>query len=113
MHHLTPGHTKGCTTWSMAAQLRRPAELRKSDLEIAKKPAGHGSVGGDGGGPQGQGESLDVSFQDLLQAGGGLAHETSGGVKRVRWATARAYSRQTSWGASWWCGSGNAPSDVA
>ena len=102
MHHLTPGHTKGCTTWSMAAQLRRPAELRKSDLEIAKKPAGHGSVGGDGGGPQGQGESLDVSFQDLFQAGGGLAHETSGGVvKRVRLATARAYSRQTSWGASW------------
>jgi hypothetical protein len=72
----------------IAAQLRRPAELRESDLEIAKKPAGHESVVGDGGGPQGQGESLDVSFQDLFEAGGGLAHETSGGVN-----TARAYWR--------------------
>ena len=84
----------------VAAQLGKPAELRKVGVEIAQENLGQGSVVADGGGPQGEGKSLEVSFQDLFQ-GGGLAHETSGRVKRVRLATARAYSRQTSWGASW------------
>ena len=84
----------------VAAQLGKPAELREVGVEIAQETMGQVSVEADGGGPQSEGESLDVRFQDLFQ-GGGLAHETSGRVKRVRLATARAYSRQTSWGASW------------
>ena len=85
----------------LAAKFREPADVRKGSVEVAQETASHGSVVDDGIAPQGQGESLDVSFEDLFEAASGLTHEICEEPKRVRFSTARAYSRQTSCGASW------------
>ena len=84
----------------VAAKLGKAADLRKGGLEVLQEPAGHVSVVVDGARPQGEGEGLEVILEDLVETGWGLAHGICGGDKRVRVATARAYSRQTSWGAS-------------
>ena len=48
------------------------------------------------------GEIVDLCLKDLFQGMSGLLHGIFGGVtsRCVRFATARAYSCQTSWGAS-------------
>ncbi|MCP5115530.1 MAG: hypothetical protein GY953_32285 [bacterium] len=91
-----PAEQVGITT-----QLREPAHVRVSVLRIGEETASHAAVVGDGVAPQSQGEGLDVGIEDLGEALWGRAHGFSGGNSRVRLATARAYSRQTSWGASW------------
>lgn len=85
----------------IAAKLREPLDLRKSAMKIAQETVGHASVIGNGVAAQGQGKSLDVSCEDLVETGFGLAHGIGGVDNRARLAMARAYSRQTSWGASW------------
>ena len=52
---------------------------------------------------QRQRKSLDVRFKNLFEALSGLTHlmASVGRVKCARLATARAYSRQMSWGANW------------
>ena len=93
--------TKPAQQMRIAAELRQTAELRESVMEIAEKTVRRTSVGPERAGLESQGEALDVRFEDLVEAGFGRIHGIGGGDKRVRFATARAYSRQTSWGASW------------
>ena len=81
--------------------MHEPAHWRESSMEILQKPADHISVVVDGAGPQGERESLDMRFKDLLEGDFGLAHKMGGEEKRVRFWMAREYSFHTSWGASW------------
>ena len=85
----------------IAAKLRRPADLRKSGLKIAEEPMGHTSIVGHGVAAQSQGQRLEMCFEDLFAAASGLTPKTCEEPTRVRLPTAQAYSRQTSWGASW------------
>ena len=86
---------------SVSAQLRYPPDLRKGRVEIDQKTVGHAAVLGDGVALQSEGESLNMRFENLIETGLGAAHEMWRVDKRVRFSTARAYSRQTSWGARW------------
>lgn len=98
-HRAEPAEQMG-----IATKLRQPAELRKGGVQIAQETAGHGSVVEDGTAPQSERESLDVRFEDLIESElgrFGLAHEIWGMDAPVRFSMARAYSRHTSWGASW------------
>src|ERR1700682_6174271 len=85
----------------IAAESRETADARKGGVEIAEKPMGRDAILEGGAGPQGESESLDVSFEDRVEAEFGLTHGIDGVDKYVRFWTARAYSRHTSWGASW------------
>ena len=85
----------------VAAELREPAHLRESAMEIVQKPADHVSIGVDGAGPLVERKNLDLRLEDLVESEFGLAHRMVGVDKWVRFWTARAYSFQTSWGASW------------
>jgi hypothetical protein len=93
--------TKPTQQMRIAAELRQTAELRESVMEIAEKTACHNPVGLERTGLVSHGEAPDVRFEDLVEAGFGGAHGIGGGEKRVRFSMARAYSRHTSWGASW------------
>jgi hypothetical protein len=84
----------------VTAELREAAEVRKGGVEIAEEATGDTSILDYRVVPQSEGESLDVSCEDLIETGFGLAHGIGGVDKRVRFSTARAYSRQTSRGAS-------------
>jgi len=84
----------------IAAQLRKVAHVRKIGLEIGQEAiGGHSIVSG------GTPERLNLGGKDLLQVRGrGLwlrtrSHRSCGTDKRIRFSTARAYSRHTSWGA--------------
>jgi hypothetical protein len=85
----------------IAAQLGELAHLRKIRLEIGEE-----AMGGDSKISVGSGESLDARVKNLgeflvgQRGGWGASHRFWGQDKRVRFCTARAYSRQTSWGAS-------------
>lgn len=80
----------------IAAELRAAAELRKGGVEIAQKASDHVPILGHSGGPQTNGQGLDLYFEDFLESGMGAIHQMDGASKGWRWATARAYSRQTS-----------------
>jgi len=76
--------------------------LWKSGLEIAEKAASNTPRIPHRIRPQGEGKSLPLSFENLVEAELRLvSHGIDGVDKRARFWTARAYSRQTSWGASW------------
>ena len=85
----------------MAAQLGELVKLGESRAEMGKESAGGRSISLHGAGPQGEGAGLDMACEDLFEAGRGWVHEIGEAPKRVRCWRARAYSRQTSWGASW------------
>ena len=85
----------------IAAELGESADLRKGGAKITNKAVGNVLVLDHSEGLQSQRKSLDVCFENLFEALSGLTHGILGGVKGARLATARAYSRQTSWGASW------------
>jgi hypothetical protein len=85
----------------IAAELFEAAELWERIMKIAEKPANRYAVCLHRVEPAGYGEGVDVRFEDLVEAGFGLAHGIGGVDKRVRFSMARAYSRHTSWGASW------------
>jgi hypothetical protein len=83
----------------VTAELGQAADVRKSGVEIAEETTGDTSILDDRVVPQREGESLDVRLEDLIEAV--LVHEICEEPMRVRFSTARAYSRQTSCGASW------------
>ena len=83
----------------VAAELGKATELGKGGMEVLQEAAGHTSVVLDRAGPQGEGEGLEVILEDLFKTEWRL-HGIGGTDQRVRAATARAYSFQTSWGAS-------------
>jgi hypothetical protein len=85
----------------IAAELLEAAEVWERLLEIAEKPASRHAVGLHRGELLGHGEGVEVRFEDLLEAGFGLAHASGGVDKCVRFWMARAYSRHTSCGTSW------------
>ena len=85
----------------IAAELCESADLGKGGVKIANEPPGNTSIFGHGERLQGQREGLDLRFENLFETLFGLTHGIRGEIKRARFATARAYSRQTSWGASW------------
>jgi hypothetical protein len=85
----------------IAAELRDPVDLREGGMEITEKPSGHAALDDHGAVPHRQGESLELSFEDLIEGEFGPTHGMGGVDNRVWFWTARAYSRHTSWGASW------------
>jgi len=93
--------TKPAQQMRIAAELRQTAELRKSVMEIAEKTVRRTPVGPQRAGLVSHGEAPDMRFEDLVEVGFGRVHGIGGRDKRVRFSMARAYSRHTSWGASW------------
>ena len=83
------------------SELGEAVDPRKGGMEVVQETAGDASVIADGVASQGKGQRLDVRFKYLAETGFGLAHAMCAEARRVRLATARVYSRQTSWGASW------------
>ena len=83
----------------VTAQLGELAKVGKGSTQISQEMASHTAIVVQGAGPQGGGQEAEVAVEDLLQVGD-TAHAISGEDKGRRWATARVYSRQTSWGAS-------------
>ena len=80
----------------VAAQLTELAYLRKSSVEIGEESADTAAIVLHRSRPQNGGQDTDVIIEDLLESRGRRFHEISVADKRMRWATARAYSRQTS-----------------
>ena len=85
----------------IAAQLRKPPDLGECFAKITDKVVGNISVFDDREWLQSQSKSLDLLFENLFEGLSGLTHDIDGEVRCARFATARAYSRQISWGASW------------
>src|SRR5439155_5292646 len=84
----------------IAAELAESAHARKGSAEIGQEAPRGAAIAADGVGTQRQGETLDVSFEDLVEAGSGGRHQFCAESNAVRFSMARRYSRQTSWGAS-------------
>jgi len=84
----------------IATELGEPAYLRKSSMKPGEEAASNAAIVGHAVGPQSQSESTEVRFKDLIEAGCGPFHTAYRELKCVRFSTARAYSRQTSCGAS-------------
>ena len=85
----------------IAAQLRKPRQLRKLGLEIGEEVARCTSIVARRAGLQRRGERLDLRFKDLFETGSALTHERCEEFNPFRFSMARAYWRQTSCGASW------------
>jgi len=85
----------------IATELGESADLGKGSAKVTNEVAGNVLVFDHGERLQSQSQSLDLRFENLFEALSGLTHGTVGEVKGARRATARAYSRQTSCGASW------------
>jgi hypothetical protein len=83
------------------AELGESADLWKGGAKITNEATGNVLVLDHGEGLQSQSKDLDLRFEDLFKTLSGLAHGIRGEIRDARLATARAYSRQTSWGASW------------
>jgi hypothetical protein len=79
----------------IAAQLTELPYLRESSVEIGKEAAGIGAIVLHRSRPQHGGQDTKVIVEDLLESLGRWLHKISAD-KRMRWATAWAYSRQTS-----------------
>ena len=80
----------------IAAELGESTDLRKGGAKITNEATGNVLVLDHGEGLQSQRKGLDVCFENLFEALPGLTHGIGGEVKCARFATARAYSRQTS-----------------
>jgi hypothetical protein len=85
----------------IAAQLRESGHVWKRGLEIGEEVACRAPIVGHRAGPQGGGERLEMSFKDAFELGSTLTHERCEESNAFRFSMARAYSRQTSCGASW------------
>jgi hypothetical protein len=84
----------------IAAQLRKPPDLGECFAKITDKVTGNILVFDDREWLQSQSKSLDLLFENLFEGLSGLTHGIGGEVRCARFATARAYSRQTSCGES-------------
>ncbi len=82
------------------AQLGESAKLRESSAEIGEEAARDITILAYRAGPKGKGERLDLRFEDLFQAGSVASHDRWEESNAFRFSMARAYSRQTSCGAS-------------
>lgn len=86
----------------IAAELRRVANFREGAAKITEEPVGDRSVVSHGRELQSQRKGLDLRFEKLFKTPSSQwIHGIGGDGRRDRLATARAYSRQTSAGASW------------
>lgn len=85
----------------IATELGKSADVRERGPQIADEVAGHIVILDHGEGLQGESESLDLSLENLFESPSRLTHIFGGEGRRDRLATARAYSHQTSLGASW------------
>ena len=85
----------------IAAELGKPADLRERRPQVADEVAGHIVILDYREGLQGQREILDLRLENLFESPSRLTHIFGGEGRGERLATARAYSRQTSVGASW------------
>src|SRR6516162_6218315 len=84
----------------ISAQLGKFAQVGKSGVEISEKAAGASAILFHSPRLEGSGQDLHLGFEELVEGGLRSLHDILSGVdKRTRWATARAYSRQTSSGA--------------
>ena len=85
----------------ISAQLGKFAQVGKSSVEISQKTAGAGAVLFHGLRLEGSSQDLGLGLEELVEGGLRWLHDILSGVdKRTRCWTARAYSRQTSSGAS-------------
>ncbi len=82
------------------AQLRRLAKPREGDAEIGEEGARARSIRAYRVGPKGESERVDLCFKDFCETGFTASHERCEESKVFRFSMARAYSRQTSCGAS-------------
>jgi hypothetical protein len=85
----------------IAAQLGESGQVRKGGLEIGEEVACCTPIVGHRAGPQGGGERLEMSFKEAFELGSTLTYERCEESNPFRFSMARAYSRQTSCGASW------------
>jgi hypothetical protein len=84
----------------IATELGEPTKLWAGGTEISQEVARRGSIVAYRVGAKREGEHLDLRFQDLFQAGSVPSHDRWEKSNALRFSMARAYSRQTSWGAS-------------
>jgi len=84
----------------ITAQLGDLMKLREGGAEISEEVAGGRSIVAHRSGPKGEGKRPDLRFEDLFEAGMALRHDRCEESNAFRFSMARAYSRQTSWGAS-------------
>jgi hypothetical protein len=84
----------------ITAQLGKLVHAGKSGVQISEETAGYTLIVSHGVGLESGSQDADLGVEDLLEAVGRPAHGISGEDKWTRWALARAYSRQTSCGAS-------------
>ena len=85
----------------VAAQLGETENLRESRAEVGEPAASGRAILLHCAGPQRESQRLEVGFKDVFEARPESVHEIGEELKRVRFSMARAYSRQTSCGASW------------
>lgn len=76
-------------------------DLGERGPQIANEAAGHIFILDHCEWLESQSESLDLRFENLFESPSRLTHGIGGDDRRARLATARAYSRQMSLGASW------------
>ena len=98
---LLTQRTEPAEEMGIATQLRELVNLRECGMEIGEEVARGKAIVGDRAGLQGEGERLDLRFEDPFETGSALTHERCEVSNPSRLWIARAYSRQTSWGASW------------
>jgi hypothetical protein len=84
----------------IAAEMREMFYFGKGFVEVGKEGASYVSIIKHSFGGESGGQDAEMVLNNLLHAQGRAAHEISGVGKLRRWATARAYSFQTSLGAS-------------
>jgi len=85
----------------IAAELGGTANPWESASKISEEAANGTSILPHGAGAQGEGEGLEMNFQDAFELGWMMSHERWEGSSAFLFSIARAYSRQTSCGASW------------
>ena len=90
-----PGEEMG-----IAAELGESAYPGESSVEPGEESGGNAAIVGYAVGAQCQSESTDVRFKDLVEVRCGSLHKTFEDAGCALFSTARAYSRQTSCGAS-------------
>jgi hypothetical protein len=75
--------------------------LRKSGAEIAEEAAGRPTIAGHGAGTQSQGQSLDMGFQEWLEAGSRGCISDLGSPQRCALRDGAAIFAPNVLGASW------------
>ena len=84
----------------IAAQLRESAKLWEGGAEISQEVARRSSIVAYGARAEREGERPDLCFEDLFPAASASSHGRWEESSAFRFSMARAYSRQTSCGAS-------------